>query len=118
MTTQEIANRLYELCAQGQFEIAQEELFAINATSTEKNMQGELVTVSGIDAIKEKGKHFQSMIVERHGGSIKEPNVYGNNIFMELGLDATMKEMGRMNMLELCAYEVKDGRIISERFYY
>lgn len=118
MTTQEIANRLYELCSQGQFETAQQELFAANATSTEKNMQGELVTVSGIDAIKEKGKHFQSMIVERHGGSIKEPVVFGNNIFMELGLDATMKDMGRMNMQEMCAYEVKDGKIASERFYY
>ena len=30
----------------------------------------------------------------------------------------TMKDMGRMNMKEMCQYEVKDGKIISERFYY
>lgn len=118
MTTQEIANRLYELCSIGQFDTAQQELFANNATSTEKNMQGEMVTVSGIDAIREKGINFQHMIVERHGGYTKEPMVFGNNIFMELGLDATMKDMGRMNMQEMCAYEVKDGKITSERFYY
>lgn len=118
MTTQEIANRLYELCSTGQFETAQNELFATDATSTETNMQGELVTVSGIEAIKEKGKNFQRNMVERHGGYIKEPTVFGKNIFMELGLDATMVNMGRMNMKEMCAYEVQDGKIISERFYY
>ena len=37
---------------------------------------------------------------------------------MEMGMDVTMKEMGRMNMTEMCRYEVKDGKIISEEFYY
>ena len=54
MTTQEIANRLYELCQQGKFDIAQTELFDANATSTEKDMTGNLVTVTGLDAIAVK----------------------------------------------------------------
>jgi len=29
-----------------------------------------------------------------------------------------MKGMERMNMVEMCRYEVKDGKIISEEFYY
>ena len=33
MSTQEVANRLYELCQKGAFKQAQEELFAENATS-------------------------------------------------------------------------------------
>jgi hypothetical protein len=118
MTTKEIADRLYELCKQGQFEIAQNELYAPAATSTEKNMQGELVTVSGTEAIKEKGRVFRESIEAHHGGYTNEPKVFGNTIFMELGLDATMKGYGRMNMEEMCVYEVKDGKIISERFYY
>jgi hypothetical protein len=118
MTTQEVANRLYELCQQGQYETAQNELYADTATSTESNMQGGRETATGIAAIKEKGAIFQSQIVEMHGGHIGEPKVYGNYILMEMGMDVTMKGMPRMNMNEMCKYEVKDGKIISEEFYY
>ncbi len=82
------------------------------------NMAGKLETITGMDAIREKNKGFQSMVEEMHGGYTKELTVFGNNIFMEMGMDATMKGMGRMNMNEMAHYEVKDGKIISERFYY
>jgi hypothetical protein len=32
-------------------------------------------------------------------------------------LDVTMKGQGRMDMTELCGYEVADGKIISEQFH-
>lgn len=118
MTTQDIANRLYELAQKGDFGTAQDELFSNDATSTESNMHGEIETRSGMAAIKEKGKQFQSMVEEMHGGYSKEPKVFGKYIFMEMGLEATMKNMGRMNMTEMGVYETKDGKIISERFYY
>ncbi len=118
MTTQEIADRLYELGKQGLFGTAQNELFSDDATSTESNMQGELETAHGMDAIKEKGKKFQAMLEEMHGAYTNEPKVFGKYIFMEMGLDATMKNMGRMNMTEMGVYETKNGKIISERFYY
>ena len=119
MTTQEIANRLYELCKQGDFNTAQTELYdAVNATSTETDMTGSLVTVTGMDAIVAKGKQFQSMIEAHYGGHINEPMVFGKNIFMELGMDVKMKGMDRMYMKEMCHYVVADRKIISERFYY
>ncbi len=118
MTTQDIANRLYELSQQGQFDTAQNELFSTDATSTESNMRGELETVNGLEGIKEKGKKFQSTVEEMHGGYTKEPKVFGKYIFMEMGMDATMKDMGRMNMNEMGMYETKDDKIINERFFY
>ncbi len=118
MTTNEIASRLYELCQQGKFDVAQTELFDDNATSTEPDMTGNLVTVAGLETIVAKGKQFQSMIEAHHGGHINEPKVFGNSIFMEMGLDATMKEIGRIYMTEMCHYLVVDGKIISERVYY
>jgi hypothetical protein len=118
MTTQEIANRLYELCKQHNSETAHSELYADKVTSTETNMQGALETITGLDAIREKEKKFQSMIEEMHGGYTNEPKVFGPYIFMEMGMDATMKGMGRVNMVEMCQYETKDGKIISERFFY
>lgn len=118
MTTQEVANRLYELCQRGEFDAAQNELYAADASSTEKNMQGQLETVNGMDAIREKSRQFNEAVEEMHGGYTNEPRVFGDAIFMEMGMDVTMKGMGRMNMTEMCHYEVKDGKIVSERFYY
>ena len=118
MTTQEIAIRLHELCLTGQFDTAQNELYHNDATSTEGNMKGGRETVTGIEAIKAKGKHFQSMIEEHHGDYTNEATFFGNYIFMQMGMDVTMKGMGRMNMNEMCRYEVKDGKIIAEEFYY
>jgi limonene-1,2-epoxide hydrolase len=118
MTTQEIADRLYELCKVGQFETAQNELYSSEATSTEFDMAGTLQTITGLESIKEKGKNFQNMIEEHHGGFTNEPKVFGNTIFMEMGMDVTMKGQERMNMAEMCQYEVADGKIKSERFYF
>jgi len=39
MTTQEVANRLIELCRKGQILEAQQELFADNVTSTEPELR-------------------------------------------------------------------------------
>jgi hypothetical protein len=118
MTTQEIAARLHELCSQGKFAQAQEELYSADATSTESTPTGERTTAQGIEAIAGKSKHFQESIEEMHGGYTKEPVVFGKYIFMEMGMDVTMKGMGRMNMVEMCRYEVADGKIIAEEFYY
>jgi hypothetical protein len=118
MTNQEIATRLYELCQQAQYETAHNELYAPDATSTESNMQGGRETATGMEAIKAKGEQFQSMVEEMFGGYTNEPKVFGKYIFMEMGMDVKMKGMDRMNMVEMCRYEIKDGKIIAEEFYY
>lgn len=33
-------------------------------------------------------------------------------------IDATYKEHGRMAFAELCVYQVKDGKIVAEEFFY
>ena len=118
MTTTEIAAKLYELCNQNQFEQAVNELFADDAKSIEPPHSQGLQTVQGKAAIKAKGDLFQESVEAMHGGYLKEPLVFGNYIFMEMGMDCTMKGMGRTEMNELCKYEVKDGKIISEEFFY
>lgn len=81
-------------------------------------MQHEVETVTGLKAIMEKGKFFLSMVEEMHSAYTNAPRVFGNFIFMEMGLDVTTKGMGRLNIKEMCSYEVKDDKIISEHFYY
>ncbi len=118
MQTQEIANRLAELCRTGEFRKAQQELFAEDAISIEQYATPAFEKeTKGLKAIFEKGDKFDSMVQELHSLSASEPLVTGNSIAFVLGMDITMKEQGRMNMQELCVYDVKDGKIISEQFH-
>jgi hypothetical protein len=47
---------------------------------------------------------------------VSEPLVVGNSFAVTIHMDVTMKGKGQMDMTELCVYEVKDGKIISESF--
>jgi ketosteroid isomerase-like protein len=115
--TSHIADRLVELCRQGQFEQAQTELFADDAVSIEPN--GAPVEVAeGLDAIQEKGREFMLGVETIHGIVISEPIVADSYFTVSMELDTTMKGRGRVRMEELCVYEVADGKIISEQFFY
>lgn len=117
MTTQEVANRLVELCRQGQFETAQKELFADDVLSIEPHATPAFEKETrGLKAILEKGEKFAAMVQENHSLNVSDPIVAGNSFACTIYMDATMKEQGRMNMTELCIYKVKDGKIISEEF--
>jgi len=118
MTTQEIANRLFELFKENKWMEAQEELFSEDAESIEPAHAQGLQTVKGLDAIKKKGEDFNNMIEEVHGGYAGEPIVAGNYIALAMGIDATYKGMGRQKMDEIAVYEVKDGKIVKEQFFY
>jgi ketosteroid isomerase-like protein len=118
MTTQDVANRFNELAQSGQWQQIQDELFADNAVSIEPEHSPGLQTVSGLDAIREKGRQFNEMLEEVHGGYSNVPQVGGNFFSMAMGIDATMKGQGRMRLDEICVYEVKDGKIVREQFFY
>jgi hypothetical protein len=53
-----------------------------------------------------------------HGGWVSEILVAGNYLTCAMGMEVTMKGVGRINMDEVCVYKVKDGKIISEQFFY
>jgi ketosteroid isomerase-like protein len=118
MTTQEVANRMYELFKENKWAEVQQELFSDDAESIEPAHSPGLQTVKGKDAIKKKGDDFNNMIEEVHGGYTGQPIVAGNYIALAMGFDATMKGMGRQKMDEIAVYEVKDGKIVKEQFFY
>ena len=117
MTTQQVADRLVELCRKGQIFEAQEELYADDIVCVEPDHSQTPLT-KGKQAVLDKGKMFAAAIEERHGGSFGDPVVNGRFFCVPTSLDATMKGMGRMQLEELSVYEVKDGKIVYERFYY
>ena len=117
-TTQEVANRMNELFKEYKWAEVQEELFAEDAESIEPEHSPGLKSVKGKDAIKKKGEDFNNMVEEMHGGWVSEPLVGGNYISFAMGMDVTYKGMGRQKMEEIAVYEVKDGKIVKEQFFY
>lgn len=118
MTTQEVANRLNELFKENKWMEAQEELFAEECESIEPANSPGMKTVRGKASIKQKGEDFNAMVEEMHGGWCSEPVVGGNYISFAMGMDVTMKGAGRMKMEEIALYEVKDGKVVKEQFFY
>ena len=118
MTTTEVANRFNELAQTGQWDQIQNELFADNAKSIEPENSPGMQSVEGIDAIREKGRRFGEMVEEMHGGYSHEPQVAGNHFAVAMGMDVTMKGPGRVKMDEIAVYEVKNGKIVKEQFFY
>lgn len=117
MATVDVANRLVELCRQGQFETAQKELFADDAVSIEPHGTPDFEKeTKGLEAILEKGKKWGEMVQEMHGGEVSEPLLADSSFAVTMSMDMTMKNGQRMNMKELCIYHVKDGKIVSEQF--
>ena len=118
MNTKEIAQRLAELCNKGDFETAQTELFAHDAVSIEPFATPAFEKeIRGLDNIIAKGHKFESMVERMNSMSVSEPICADNSFALTLHMDVVMKEQGAMKMTELCVYEVKDGKIISEQFY-
>ncbi len=118
MSTQQIATRLADLVGKGEFETAQRELFAEDAVSIEPQGSEQFAKeTKGLRAIIEKGHKWESMVEQIHSCSASTPLVAGNAIAMRLAMEVTMKGRGRMQLAEICAYEVKDGKIASEQFF-
>ena len=117
MTTQEVANRLAELMRTGQVQQAQEELFSDDITSTEP-AHAPIKSAKGKKAVLAKGAEFASMIETRHGGSFSDIVVGGRYFSCAMTLDATFKGGNRMTLEEICVFEVKDGKIVSEQFFF
>lgn len=118
MTTQQIADRLVALCRQEEWTAAQTELYADDAVSIEPfATESHPVETKGLPAILEKGRRFDASVETMHDLKVSDPLVAGNVFACTMHLDLTMKGQGRMQMSELCVYHVKDGKIVSERFF-
>ena len=118
MTTEEVAGKFNEMAQSGQWQQIQDQLYSKDAVSIEPETSQGLKTVEGLDAIHEKGKQFSDMVEEMHGGYSNPPVVAGNFFAVAMGMDCTMKGMGRSKMDEIAVYEVKDGKIVKEQFFY
>lgn len=120
MNTEAVAKRLVELCRKGEHEQAQRELYAQDAVSIEMAgaPAGALGDAQGLQAIYEKGRQFAAMVEAVHASSVSEPVVAGNWFSVSMTMDVTFKGRGRVQMTEICVYQVRDGKVVREQFFY
>jgi hypothetical protein len=122
MTTQEVAQRLVELVRQGQFDQAQNELYAPHAVSIEPDhmtaQTGMPNKSEGIEAIKGKGQHWNDSVEQFYGSTVSEPSVAGNYFTIAMSFDMQYKGQERRDDAEIAVYKVEDGKVVSEQFFY
>ena len=117
MTTTQVANRLIELCESGDWKAAHDELYSDNCVSIELPGSPNEVT-KGLEGIRGKGAQWEEMVEEVHSNTITGPLVADNHFSITMSLDITFKGQPRMTTSEVCVYEVTDGKITKEQFFY
>lgn len=119
MTTQEVANKLIQLCNQGKFMEAAEALYSPDIISVEPSAPpGQSREAKGIAAVKAKGDWWVANH-EVHSSKSEGPLVAGPYFAVTFKLDVTFKpEKRRFTMEEIGVYKVADGKIVHEEFFY
>ena len=118
MNAQQVASRLVQLCREGKNVEAINELYDDNIVSIEPDgspMAGKTV---GKQAVLESTNRWFDSVEQLHNVAISNPLVSDNFFACTMNVDATYKEHGRNVMNELCVFEVRDGKIVNDQFFY
>ena len=121
MTTQELANRYYDLFKQRQVAQIYEQLYSADIVCTEPEhalAMGVPTITRGIDAVLAKSKARQEIIAEVHSFFSSAPIVGGDYFSVAMGRDMTFKNGQRVQVAEIAVFGVKDDKIVSETFFY
>lgn len=117
-TTTEVAARFNELARQEKWFDIQDELFAEEVKSIEPADSPWLKNAEGKAAVRKKGEAWVSRIEAGHYRSTTEPIIAGNHFVVGRNVDITVRDLGRIQINQLMLYEVRDGEIVSEQFFY
>ena len=118
MTTQEVAAQFDEFAQQEKWFEIQDELFADNVRSVDPENSPYFSYAEGKASVRKKGMDFVAKIKEVHGASTTHPVIAGNHFAVGRSLDMTTEDFGRIKIDEIMLYEVKDGEIVLEQFFY
>ena len=118
MTTQEVAVRFNELAQQEKWFEIQDELFSDDVTSTDPKNSLWFGYAEGKAAVRKKGEDVVKGITGVNKLYTTEPLVWGNHFAVGREQDTMHKDFGRMHISQIMLYEVREGKIISEQFFY
>ena len=117
-TTKEIAARFEELARDEKWFDIQDELFAENVKSIEPIGSPYMKYAEGKANVRSKGEDFVSRITALHHTKSSPIIVAENHFAVARDLEISVEPHGRIRMNEIMLYEVKDGKIVSEQFFY
>src|SRR5258708_10690338 len=118
MTTQEVATRFNELAQQEKWFEIQDELFADHVRSIDPPDSPYFKYAEGKASVRKKGEEFVKKVQDFHGAYTTQPVIGGNHFAVGRGVEITVEGFGRIKYDEIMLYEVKDGQIVLEQFFY
>ena len=118
LTTQEVAARFHELAQQEKWFEIQDELFAENVKSIEPQDSKWMKNAEGKSQVRQKAEQFVQRIEAAHKRFTTAPIVAANHFAVGREVDITVNGFGRIQINQIMMYEVKDGQIVLEQFYY
>jgi hypothetical protein len=117
-TIHEVAARFNELAKQEKWFEIQDELFAEDVRSVEPANSVYLKDAQGKGNVRKKGEDWISRIQAGHRVHTTEPVVGGNHFAVGREVDITVEGHGRIQLNQVMVYEVENGKIILEQFFY
>jgi hypothetical protein len=121
MTTQEAAACYHELASQRKFIEIQDTLYHDDVVCQEPDkaaLMGMPILTNGREAVKAKGIARRAMIEIIHTYNVGDPIVAGEFFSVVLNQEVTFKGKPRMALEEIGVFQVNDGKIVKEHFFY
>ncbi|WP_183581079.1 SnoaL-like domain-containing protein [Mucilaginibacter sp. X5P1] len=113
MKTEDIANRLIELCTAGEFIKAQEELYDTEIISIETDGSRR----EGLTTMLAKEQNFLDSLVKIDKIEFAPPVIAGSYISVKLMMAVDFKSIGPKSFEEICVYKVVNEKIVFEQFF-
>ena len=118
MITEQFAEKFRETVEAGDLDKIVQEYFSPNFESIEPAFTP-FPHTKGLSQLKEKWEVFRGNIKEMHSRKVsKELVVQGDKIALGMSFEYTNPVDKRIQQDEIILYKVKDGKIISEQFFY
>lgn len=118
ITTRQVAARFNELAQQEKWFEIQDEFFADDVRSIDPPDSPYFGYAEGKAAVRKKGEEFVKKIRDFHSAYTTQPVIGGDHFAVGRGVEITVEGFGRIKMDQVMLYEVKDGQIVSEQFFY
>lgn len=102
------------LCAKKKFSQGRHELFAEDVVCYEADNK----KLKGLRALDKKEKNWIGSMEKIHSLKISKPLVNGNFFSVAFTWDVTYKGQPRGGWKEIGIYEVKEGKVVLEKYFY
>jgi hypothetical protein len=114
MKIQQIAEEVVKLIREGKNKQAKDTFYADDIVSVEGNGD----KLEGIDAIHKKSAEWAAQVLEVHSASVSDPLIAVDHFALNIKMDISYKNGYRAVMDEIAVYEVSNGKIAFEQFFF